>query len=125
MLKQKYQSVLDLGKQLNIQDGDVSTTDGVLNIKGTAETPYVKNRIWDAIKTIGGNNPTDIRADIKVTDASVYHRHTVKKGETLGAIAKHYYGNAMNYKQIFQKNADILESPDMIYPNQLLVIPNL
>jgi hypothetical protein len=54
MIKQKYQSVLDLGTKLNIQNGDVFEENGVLKIKGTAKTPYEKNIIWDQIKTVGG-----------------------------------------------------------------------
>ena len=125
MIKQKYQSVLDLGTELNIQNGDVYEENGVLKIKGTAKTQYEKNIIWDEIKAVGGQNPSDIKADIKVSDESVYHRHTVKSGETLGKIARHYYGDPMKYKQIFQANSDILKNPDLIYPNQELVIPNL
>ena len=125
MIKQKYQSVLDLGTELNIQNGDVSEENGVLKIKGTAKTQYEKNIIWDEIKAVGGQNPSDIKADIKVSDESVYHRHTVKSGETLGKIARHYYGDPMKYKQIFQANSDILKNPDLIYPNQELLIPNL
>ena len=125
MIKQKYQSVLDLGTELNIQNGDVSEENGVLKIKGRAKTQYEKNIIWDEIKAVGGQNPSDIKADIKVSDESVYHRHTVKSGETLGKIARHYYGDPMKYKQIFQANSDILKNPDLIYPNQELVIPNL
>lgn len=125
MIKQKYQSVLDLGTELNIQNGDVSEENGVLKIKGTANTQYEKNIIWDQIKAIGGKHPTDIQADIKVADESVYHRHTVKSGETLGKIAKHYYGDPMKYKQIFQANSDFLKNPDMIHPKQELVIPKL
>lgn len=125
MIKQKYQSVLDLGTELNIQNGDVSEENGVLKIKGTAKTQYEKNIIWDEIKAVGGQNPSDIKADIKVSDESVYQRHTVKSGETLGKIARHYYGDPMKYKQIFQANSDILKNPDLIYPNQELVIPNL
>jgi len=125
MIKQKYQSVLDLGTKLNVQNGDVSEENGVLKIKGTAKTQYEKNIIWDEIKAIGGQNPTDIKADIRVADESVYHRHTVKSGETLGKIAKHYYGDPMKYKQIFQANINILKNPDLIHPNQELVIPKL
>ena len=125
MIKQKYQSVLDLGTELNIQNGDVSEENGVLKIKGTAKTQYEKNIIWDEIKAVEGQNPSDIKADIKVSDESVYHRHTVKSGETLGKIARHYYWDPMKYKQIFQANSDILKNPDLIYPNQELVIPNL
>ena len=125
MVRAKYQAVLDLGEKLNIQDGDVREENGVLKVKGTAATQYEKNLLWDAIKVAGGDNPSDIMANIKVADESVYARHTVASGETLGKIAKHYYGDAMKYKEIFAANTDILKNPDLIYPDQELVIPNL
>lgn len=96
-----------------------------MKIKGTTKTQYEKNLLWDKIKEIGGENPTDIKANIKVADESVYARHTVKSGETLGKIAKHYYGNAAKYQEIFKANSDILKNPDLIYPDQDLIIPNL
>ncbi len=124
-VKAKYQSVLDLGEKLNIQNGDVNEENGVLKIKGTAKTQYEKNLLWDAIKQAGGENAADINANIGVADDSVYARHTVAKGETLGKIAKHYYGDAMKYKDIFDANSGVLSNPDVIHPNQELVIPNL
>ncbi len=123
--KAKYQAVLDLGQELGIQGGDVSEEGGVLKIKGEAATPYEKNIIWDKIKAIGGESPSDIKANITVADESVYHKHTVKSGESLSKIAKHYYGDAMKYNQIFQANTNILNNPDVIHPDQVLVIPNL
>ncbi len=125
MVKSKYQSVLDLGEKLNIKDGNVAEENGVLKVWGTANTQYEKNLLWDAIKAVGGESPGDIMADIKVADESVFHRHTVGSGETLGKIAKHYYGDAMKYKDIFAANSDILKNPDLIYPDQELIIPNL
>ncbi|WP_136480962.1 LysM peptidoglycan-binding domain-containing protein [Cognatitamlana onchidii] len=124
-VKEKYQSVLELGESLNIQNGSVTEENGVLKVKGTANTQYEKNVLWDKIKEIGGENPSDILANITVADDSVYHRHTVKSGETLGKIAKHYYGNASKYQDIFKANSDILKNPDLIYPDQELIIPNL
>ncbi|WP_166966243.1 LysM peptidoglycan-binding domain-containing protein [Yeosuana marina] len=123
--KAKYQDVLDLGEALNIKDGNVTEENGILKVKGEAKTQYEKNLIWDKIKEIGGEKPTDILANITVADTSVYHRHTVKSGETLGKIAKHYYGNASKYQAIFKANSDILKNPDIIYPDQELIIPNL
>ena len=123
--KANYQPVLDLGMELDIKKGDVYEEDGVLKIKGEAATQYEKNLIWDKIKEIGGQNPTDIKANITVADDSVFHRHTVKSGESLSKIAKHYYGDAMKYKQIFEANTNILKNPDLIHPGQVLVIPNL
>lgn len=125
MLKAKYQDVLDLGEKLSVQNGDVKEENGVLKISGTTNTPYEKNQLWDKIKEIGGKNPSDVKADIKVADESIYHRHTVKGGESLSKIAKHYFEDPMKYKQIFEANKNILSNPDVIHPGQELIIPNL
>lgn len=125
MIKAKYQDVLDLGEKLNIKDGDVKEEDGQLKIWGTAETQYEKDLLWDEIKRIGGESPSDIMADIKVANTSYYTKHTVEKGESLSKIAKHYYQDPMKYKKIFEANTNILKNPDLIHPGQELVIPNL
>ncbi|UKM64086.1 LysM peptidoglycan-binding domain-containing protein [Flavobacteriaceae bacterium GSB9] len=124
-VKEKYQPVLDLGEKLNVTDGKVEVDNGKLKVWGTTKYQYQKNLLWDKIKEIGGESPSDIMADIKVADTSVYARHTVQSGETLGKIAKQYYGNAAKYQDIFKANSDILKNPDLIYPDQELIIPNL
>ncbi|MEN8789119.1 MAG: LysM peptidoglycan-binding domain-containing protein [Flavobacteriaceae bacterium] len=124
-VKSKYQAVLELGESLGIQGGDVWEENGVLKVKGEAKTPYEKDIMWDKIKEIGGTSPSDIKANITVADDSVYHRHVVSSGESLSKIAKHYYGDAMKYKEIFAANQNILKNPDLIHPDQELVIPNL
>ena len=124
-VKSKYQPVLNLGEQLGVKDGDVREEGGVLKIKGMTRTQYEKNLLWDKIKEIGGEKPSDIKANITVEDDSVFHRHVVKSGESLSKISKHYYGDPMKYKQIFEANRNILNNPDLIHPDQVLVIPNL
>ena len=124
-IKAKYQNVLDLGEQLEIENGNVTVENDILKIKGTAKTQYEKNLLWDAIKASGGDSPCDIKANITVADDSIYHRHTVVSGETLGGIAKHYFKNAMKYKEIFEANKGILDNPDLIKVGQVLDIPNL
>jgi nucleoid-associated protein YgaU len=47
----------------------------------------------------------------------------VRKGDTLGRIAKRAYGNVMEYRKIYQANPDILKRPDRIYIGQKLRIP--
>ncbi|AUS06808.1 LysM peptidoglycan-binding domain-containing protein [Pseudotamlana carrageenivorans] len=123
--KEKYQPVLDLGESLQIKNGEVREGDGILKVKGQAKTQYEKNILWDKIKEIGGENPADIKANITVADTSVFHRHVVKSGETLGKIAVQYYGKASKYQDIFKSNSDILKNPDLIHPGQELIIPNL
>lgn len=124
-VKEKYQSVLSLGEQLNVQNGDVKEEGNVLRVWGTVQTQYEKNQLWDAIKEVGGANPTDIIADIQVANPSVFAKHTVVKGESLSKIAKHYYDDMMKYKAIFEANRDILDNPDVIHPGQVLTIPTI
>ncbi len=49
--------------------------------------------------------------------------YTVKRGDTLSAIAKTYYQNASAYMKIFEANKPMLSHPDKIYPGQMLRIP--
>lgn len=49
--------------------------------------------------------------------------HEVVKGETLGTIAKHWYGKPAMYKNIFEANRDQLDNADVIEVGQKLRIP--
>ena len=46
-------------------------------------------------------------------------------GDSLSKIAKREYGNANEWKRIYEANKDILKDPDKIYPGQKLKIPPL
>jgi|AntRauTorckE5430_2_1112549.scaffolds.fasta_scaffold00278_12 LysM repeat protein len=122
-LQDKYRSVLNMGEKFNTTDGYVEEADGHLRLGGTVEYLHQKDQMWDEIKRIGGENATDIMADIKVTNHSIYARHTVEKGESLSLIAKEYLNDVMAYKAIFAANSDTLEDPNKIFPGQELVIP--
>lgn len=49
--------------------------------------------------------------------------YTVKKGDTLSAIAQKEMGAASKYPEIFEANKPMLKHPDKIYPGQVLRIP--
>jgi nucleoid-associated protein YgaU len=51
--------------------------------------------------------------------------YTVVRGDTLGKIAKEHYGNASKYPVIFEANKPMLKDPNLIYPGQVLRIPEL
>jgi nucleoid-associated protein YgaU len=124
--KEKYASVLALGERMGVQSGNVEEgADGVLRVWGTVGTNFEKDQIWDAIKAVGGESPSDIAADIQVANTTYYAKHTVVSGESLSKIAKHYYGDHMQYKHIFEANRDQLSDPDEIKVGQVLTIPNL
>ena len=49
--------------------------------------------------------------------------YVVKAGDSLSKIAKHFYGDASLYPQIFEANRDTLKNPDLIQIGQKLRIP--
>jgi nucleoid-associated protein YgaU len=49
--------------------------------------------------------------------------YTVKSGDTLSKIAQNEYGDAAQWKRIFDANRDKLNDPDLIQPGQQLTIP--
>ena len=51
--------------------------------------------------------------------------YEVVSGDSLSKIAKREYGNANEWKRIYEANQDILKDPDKIYPGQKLKIPPL
>lgn len=49
--------------------------------------------------------------------------YTVVAGDSLSRIAKHVYGNANRWHDIFNANRDQLDDPDRIKPGQVLKLP--
>jgi len=51
--------------------------------------------------------------------------YEVVSGDSLSKIAKREYGNANEWKRIYEANRDVLKDPDKIFPGQMLKIPPL
>ncbi|MCH8928037.1 MAG: LysM peptidoglycan-binding domain-containing protein [Candidatus Marinimicrobia bacterium] len=71
------------------------------------------------------SNPDLIEIDqvfvIPRTPAS--NEHWVSRGESLSKIAAMRYSNPFEWTRIYQANKTILESPDLIHPHTILIIP--
>ena len=65
---------------------------------------------------------SNVESGSSSTAAKIY---TVVAGDSLSKIAKREYGNASEWKRIFEANQDVLENPDKIFPGQKLKIPPL
>lgn len=123
-LMMKYGPVLEVCNRFNMKDADIGEReDGYLKVYGIVHTQYEKNMIWDKIKEVGGQSPSDIKADIRVEQKDYYHKHKVVSGDTLGKISKEYLGEANKYMEIFNANRDQLSNPDLIKVGQELKIP--
>lgn len=122
-LTMKYGPVLELCNRFNMKDAKVEEKEGYLKVYGIVNTQYQKDLVWDKIKEIGGQQPNDIKADIRTENKDFYHIHKVVSGDTLGKIAKQYLGEAKKYMEIFNANKDQLSNPDLIKVGQELKIP--
>jgi hypothetical protein len=49
--------------------------------------------------------------------------YTVVAGDTLGSIAQQFYGDSSQWTRIFNANQDQISDPDLIFPGQVLRIP--
>ena len=54
---------------------------------------------------------TEIRTYVHVT------------GDSLSKLAQRFYGDAQDWKRIFEANRDQIDDPDLIHPGQKLRIP--
>ncbi|HEX6107138.1 MAG TPA: LysM peptidoglycan-binding domain-containing protein [Gemmatimonadales bacterium] len=50
--------------------------------------------------------------------------YTVVKGDSLSKIAKRYYGDAQQWRRIYEANRDQIKDPDLIHPGQTFRIPD-
>lgn len=49
--------------------------------------------------------------------------YVVVAGDNLSKIAKRIYGDANQWRRIYEANRDVIKNPDLIYPGQKLVLP--
>jgi nucleoid-associated protein YgaU len=49
--------------------------------------------------------------------------YTVVPGDSLSKIAKREYGDAQQWRRIYEANRDLIQNPDLIYPGQVFRIP--
>ncbi|HMM66325.1 MAG TPA: LysM peptidoglycan-binding domain-containing protein [Dokdonella sp.] len=55
--------------------------------------------------------------------SSTLQTYTVVKGDNLSKIAKKFYGNANQWRVIFEANRERISNPDLIQIGQVLKIP--
>ncbi len=123
-----------------VDDLEIVFNDPVATVRGDVETQADREKVVLAIGNTPGVGRVDdqlsvlVAADDEVDAGEEGEEgeeevevaavmYTVKKGDTLSAIAKTHYGNANKYPAIFEANKPMLKHPDKIYPGQVLRIP--
>lgn len=71
-----------------------------------------------------GQPPTvTVEQERDASTAPAAKTYTVKKGDSLWAIAAKYYGKGAEYTKIASANTDKISNPNLIYPGQVLTLP--
>jgi len=124
------------GTGLSVENLNVVIANEKATVSGIAARKAVKEKIilmignHDGIEVVEDNMTVkeevkQVKAETPVIEEPETEFYTVVKGDTLGAIAKKFYGNANKYPEIFEANKPMLKNPDLIYPGQSLRIPKL
>ena len=114
----RFIGAVDLG----VEDPKVMYDDGVATVWGSAPSQRVKETTILAIGNVAGVASVDDRMEVvEAAAAAVFY--TVRKGDTLGGIAKEQLGAGKRYTEIFEANQPLLKDPNLIYPGQVLRIP--
>ena len=101
----------------------VEFKDGVVSISGQADSAEAMEKAVLMAGNIQG--VTEVKID-KLQAPPVQARveyYTIKKGDTLSAIAKQFYGKANDYPKIFEANREVIKDPNLIFPGQKIRIP--
>jgi nucleoid-associated protein YgaU len=86
---------------------------------GTQVTPTPRVEPHDSGIVSGGSSQLTTR------DEHTLQSYTVEKGDSLSKIAKRVYGKASRWREIYELNKDNIKDPDLIYPGQVLRLPEL
>ena len=101
--------------------------DKILGRKSKPDAPPPR---FDNVKTGSGSTLGDRDAQMQKpaapapAPAAAPRVYEVKAGDSLSKIAKQYYGNANEWRKIYDANRDQIKNPDLIHPGQRLTIPN-
>jgi nucleoid-associated protein YgaU len=89
---------------------------------GVKYRPPTLNRVAPDLDKL---NPADFGLGEPADSNANYTMYQVKRGDTLSGIARDMLGSAHEFDRIFKANLNKLDSPDRIYPGQMLRIPKL
>jgi nucleoid-associated protein YgaU len=101
----------------------VEYKNGVVSISGQAASAEAMEKAVLMAGNVQG--VSDVKIDNLQSPANQekVEYYLIKKGETLSAIAKQFYGKANQYRKIFEANREVIKDPNLIFPGQKIRIP--
>ena len=114
-------------KMTGLKNIEAQFDDGVATACGDCDNEKIREQailIAGNVKGVEKVVADDLRAPEPPPEAvSKDEFYEIVSGDTLGAIAKKFYGKASAYTRIFEANREIISDPNKIYPGQKIRIP--
>ncbi|WP_020507826.1 peptidoglycan-binding protein LysM [Lamprocystis purpurea] len=96
---------------------------GVVSLAGEAASPEALEKavlMAGNVKGVESINVDGLTAPPQTAEVEFY---VIEKGDSLSAVAKHFYGDANAYPRIFEANREVIKDANLIYPGQKIRIP--
>ena len=101
----------------------VEFKNGVVSISGQAASAEAMEKAVLMAGNVQGVSEVKIdKLQAPPVQAKVEY-YIIKKGDTLSAIAKQFYGKANDYPKIFDANREVIKDPNLIFRGQKNRIP--
>jgi nucleoid-associated protein YgaU len=103
----------------------VKFSNGVVYLSGQAASAEAMQKAVLLAGNVQGVSDVNIDG-MQVPPAPVEEKveyYIIKKGDTLSAIARQYYGKASDYPKIFEANREVIKDANLIFPGQKIRIP--
>jgi LysM repeat protein len=102
---------------------DYDPANGAVKLGGQAASAEVMEKaVLIAGNTLGVANVNVDALKAPAENAAVEY-YIIKPGDTLSAIAQHFYKDANKYPQIFEANREVIKDANLIFPGQKIRIP--
>ena len=114
-------------KLSGIKNVEVTFDDGVATVCGDCVNEATRNKAVllvgdvkgvEKINADGLTFPEPVEEEVEKVEY-----YEIVSGDTLGGIAKRFYGSASKYTRIHEANKELIPDPNKIYPGQKIKIP--
>jgi len=101
----------------------VEFKNGVVSISGQATSAEAMEKAVLMAGNVQGVSEVNIDGLQAPPVQAKVEYYIIKKGDTLSAIAKQFYGKANDYPRIFEANREVIKDANLIFPGQKIRIP--
>ncbi len=105
-----------------VTDLSVAVHEGVVSLSGEAASGEALEKAVLLAGNVKGVEKV-MAVTVKAADEPRVEYYEIASGDSLSAIAKKFYGDAMQYPRLFEANKEVIKDPDKIYPGQKIRIP--